>query len=58
MTSIKEQFSLLVAATWRHRRLALATAWTVGVLGAAAVWFVPERQEATAKLYVDTQSVL
>lgn len=58
MNSIKEQFGLLVAATWRHRRLALATAWTVGLLGAAAVWFVPERQEATAKLYVDTQSVL
>jgi polysaccharide chain length determinant protein (PEP-CTERM system associated) len=58
MTNIKEQFGLLVDAVWRHRRLALATAWAVGVVGAAAIWFVPERIEASAKLYVDTQSVL
>lgn len=58
MNNMKEQLGLLMDATWRHRRLALATAWTVGLLGAAAVWFVPERHEATAKLYVDTQSVL
>lgn len=58
MSNIKEQFGLLVDAVWRHRRLALATAWGVGLLGAAAVWFVPERLEASAKLYVDTQSVL
>jgi polysaccharide chain length determinant protein (PEP-CTERM system associated) len=58
MTNIKEQFGLLVDATWRHRRLALATAWLVGLLGAAAVWFVPERVQASAKLFVDTQSVL
>lgn len=58
MTNIKDQFGLLVDALWRHRRLALATGWVVGLLGAAAVWFVPERHEASAKLYVDTQSVL
>jgi polysaccharide chain length determinant protein (PEP-CTERM system associated) len=58
MTNFKEQIGLLVDAFWRHRRLALATAWAVGIAGAVGVWFVPERQEATAKLYVDTQSVL
>jgi polysaccharide chain length determinant protein (PEP-CTERM system associated) len=58
MSSIKDQVGLLLDATWRHRRLAVATAWTVGLLGAAGVWFVPERFEASAKLYVDTQSVL
>lgn len=58
MTNIKEQVSLLADAVWRHRKLALAAAWSVGLLGAVAVWFVPERMEASAKLYVDTQSVL
>ncbi|MBL8331293.1 MAG: chain length-determining protein [Rubrivivax sp.] len=58
MSNIKEQLGLLTDALWRHRKLALLTGWTVGLLGAAAVWYVPERQEASAKLYVDTQSVL
>ena len=58
MTNIKEQIGLLTDAVWRHRKLALATSWIVGALGAAAIWTVPERHEAGAKLYVDTQSVL
>jgi polysaccharide chain length determinant protein (PEP-CTERM system associated) len=58
MTHFKEQIGLLGDAVWRHRKLALAAAWAVGLLGAAFVWTVPERHEAAAKLYVDTQSVL
>lgn len=58
MKNIKEHLQSLLDATWRHRRLAVATAWGVGLLGGAAVWFIPERLEASAKLYVDTQSVL
>lgn len=58
MADIKHQFTLLVDAVWRHRKLALATCWLVGLAGAAAVWTTQERHQASAKLYVDTQSVL
>jgi polysaccharide chain length determinant protein (PEP-CTERM system associated) len=58
MADIKQQFSLLLDAVWRHRKLALTTCWVVGLLGAAAVWVMPERMQASAKLYIDTQSVL
>jgi polysaccharide chain length determinant protein (PEP-CTERM system associated) len=58
VSNIKEQFGLLTDALWRHRKPALAAAWLAGVIGAVAIWFIPERHEASAKLYVDTQSVL
>ena len=58
MSSVKEQFGVLVDALWRHRRPALAAAWVTGLVGAVAIWFIPERQEVSTKLYVDTQSVL
>jgi polysaccharide chain length determinant protein (PEP-CTERM system associated) len=58
MSNVKEQFSLLTDALWRHRRPALAAAWITGLIGAVSIWFIPERYEVSTKLYVDTQSVL
>jgi len=58
MGDIKLQLGLLADAVWRHRKLALAAAWLVAVVGTIVVWVTPERHQASAKLYVDTQSVL
>lgn len=43
---------------WRHRWLALAVAWLVAVAGWAYVWKLPESYVATARVHVDTNSVL
>jgi polysaccharide chain length determinant protein (PEP-CTERM system associated) len=42
----------------KRRKLALVTAWVVGLGCAVVVPLVPQRYEATARVYVDTQTVL
>lgn len=43
---------------WRHRWIGLAAAWVAALVGAAVVWRTPDRFEASARVYVDTQTVL
>lgn len=45
-------------AAWRFRWLGLAVAWVVAVLGVGAVASWPDKYEADARIYVDTQSIL
>lgn len=47
-----------VDATWRHRWLAALVAWLVGLVGAGVVLKLPDKYEAKARVYVDTQSML
>src|SRR5512145_2386129 len=43
---------------WRWRWVGLGVAWAVALIGAAVLWRMPDRYEATARVYVDTQTVL
>ncbi|HSD35910.1 MAG TPA: XrtA system polysaccharide chain length determinant [Rhodocyclaceae bacterium] len=43
---------------WRFRWWGLLVAWLVGIAGAVFVYLLPDKYEATARIYVDTQSVL
>lgn len=43
---------------WKHRWLGLLIAWVVGVVGAGVLLKIPDRYEASARIYVDTQSIL
>jgi polysaccharide chain length determinant protein (PEP-CTERM system associated) len=43
---------------WQGRWIGLAVAWLAGVAGAAYIISTPDRYEASARVYVDTQSVL
>ena len=45
-------------AAWRYRWYAVVVAWVVAVVGWIAVTQIPNRYEASARVYVDTQSVL
>jgi len=45
-------------AVWRSRWLVLGVAWGLSVLLGAAVLLVKDRYEASARIYIDTQSVL
>jgi len=46
------------AATWRYRWYAVTAAWVIAIAGWAAVSLMPDRYRSTARVYVDTQSIL
>ncbi|NMF96756.1 chain length-determining protein [Aromatoleum toluolicum] len=43
---------------WRFRWWGLAVTWLVGVVGGVVVYSIPDRFESSARIFVDTQSVL
>lgn len=43
---------------WDRRWMAAGIAWAIAIVMALGVFFVRDRYEATAKIYVDTQTVL
>ncbi|MEO8747785.1 MAG: XrtA system polysaccharide chain length determinant [Rhodanobacter sp.] len=45
-------------AAWRYRWQALIVAWCVMVVGALLVYSLPDKYEATAQLYADTDALM
>ena len=43
---------------WRHRWPALAVSWFIAIVGIVVVLAVPDKYEASARIFVDTQSIL
>lgn len=58
MHEIIAQSSGYLRAMWRYRWYALAVAWLVSLVGWAVVITMPSRYEASARIYVDTTSIL
>lgn len=52
------QLLIIVRRMWKYRWLGLAMAWVAGLIGAVVVFVLPDRYEASARIYVDTQSIL
>jgi polysaccharide chain length determinant protein (PEP-CTERM system associated) len=52
------QFASKLRGAWRYRWFAAATAWIIAICGWALIQRMPDRYEATARVWVDTQSVL
>lgn len=52
------QLLILLRRMWKYRWVGLMVAWVVGVVGAVVVFVLPDRYEASARIYVDTQSIL
>jgi polysaccharide chain length determinant protein (PEP-CTERM system associated) len=48
----------IVKRMWKYRWIGLAVSWIAGLVGAVIVFVLPDRYEASAKIYVDTQSIL
>ncbi len=58
MHEIVDQLMGHAAAVWRHRWYVIITAWVVSVIGWIAVFNIPDRYQASARVYVDSQSLL
>ena len=58
MDEILRQTIITLRGMWHYRWLGLATAWAVAAVGIVAISFVPDRFEASARIYVNTASIL
>jgi polysaccharide chain length determinant protein (PEP-CTERM system associated) len=58
MEQLIAQVVTIARGMWRFRWPALAIAWLVALIGAVIVFRVPDKFEATARIYVDTQTIL
>jgi len=58
MTSFVPQATDVLRGMWQGRWAGLAAAWLAAIAGTVFVFLKPDRYEATARVYVDTQSVL
>jgi polysaccharide chain length determinant protein (PEP-CTERM system associated) len=54
---IRQVFAVL-SAMWQRRWFGVGVSWAVAIVAAVVVLRVPERFEATSRVYVDTQTVL
>ena len=58
MKEMLERLVTYLRGMWQRRWVGLAAAWVAAIIGVAIVYKVPERYEAQARVYVDTESVL
>ena len=58
MQELLQQLSSILRGMWKYRRVGVAVAWVVALAGAVGVVLMPDRFEASARVYVDTQTIL
>jgi polysaccharide chain length determinant protein (PEP-CTERM system associated) len=58
MDQVLQQILGYLKATWHRRWWAVAVAWLVCIVGWTWVMMLPDRYEASARVYVDTQTLL
>src|SRR5688500_5421094 len=56
--TIVPQILDVLRGMWQGRWAGLAVAWLTAVAGSVFIFLTPDKYEATARVYVDTQSVL
>ena len=58
MDDVIEKVFQIAYGIWRRRWIALAVAWPLAIVGAVIATITPQRFEASAQVYVNTQTVL
>lgn len=58
MDELITQIFTAARGVWKHRWLGLLVAWAVAAIGTVFVLSVPNKYEASARIFVDTQSIL
>lgn len=58
MQEIAQQILATVRGMWKFRWPAVMVAWVVAALTVMVIWRIPDQYEASARIYVDTDSIL
>ena len=58
MDELISQISTTARGMWKHRWAGMLAAWIVTIIGSIVVLSVPDKYGASARIYVDTQSIL
>ncbi|TMG82415.1 MAG: chain length-determining protein [Betaproteobacteria bacterium] len=58
MQELVEQLLALARGMWQRRWIGLGVAWLSAIVGAIIIFRLPDKYEASARVYVDTQSLL
>lgn len=58
MEEIVRQITSVLTGMWKFRWPGLIVAWVVAIIGVIVVFKIPDQYEASARIYVDTQSIL
>jgi len=58
MQELMAQLHSHLRGIWKYRWYAVISAWVIAVVGWAVVYKLPDNYEASARVYVDTQSIL
>jgi polysaccharide chain length determinant protein (PEP-CTERM system associated) len=58
MQELLQQVGTYLRAMWHRRWIGLGVAWLAAIVGVVVVFNVPQRYEASARVFVDTESLL
>jgi polysaccharide chain length determinant protein (PEP-CTERM system associated) len=58
MDELLQQIISRLRGMWHRRWIGLAVAWIIGIVAVGIALRIPEKYEASARVYVDTQSLL
>ncbi|AEB83106.1 XrtA system polysaccharide chain length determinant [Alicycliphilus denitrificans] len=58
MDELLGQITTAARGMWIYRRVAMLTTWLVGAIGVGVVLLMPDYYQASARVFVDTQSIL
>ena len=58
MHEVIDQLMSILRGIWLRRWQAVMVAWLIAIVGWAVVYTIPKRYEASARVYIDTQSIL
>ncbi|MFN0303265.1 MAG: XrtA system polysaccharide chain length determinant [Burkholderiales bacterium] len=58
MDELLRQVHTILRGMWDRRWLGVGAAWAIGIIVAAVVYRIPDQYEATARVHMDTQTIL
>jgi polysaccharide chain length determinant protein (PEP-CTERM system associated) len=58
MQEVVQQVLVILRGMWKFRWPGLVVAWATAIVGVVVVMKIPDQYEATARIYVDTDSIL
>src|SRR5689334_454210 len=58
MQELYQQLTGILRGMWHRRWIGVGTAWIVAIIAVAVVYKIHEKYEASARVYVDTESLL